>query len=252
MAIRDAKARAVSRLRRLRNRLDREIAIIVRPLNEEGGRLSTDPENLRTALAVRTDILAALENLGAGDVQSETAIAAAEAAKEVVKTIPVESFSPSMAATIERIVLTQLDGFPKIWDEAADNIRLIVDRAIVTGLGFPELLDRVAAQMNLTFSQAETLAEAAIMAAHRQTVLEIGKEMSGILYLYTGPKDGKIRPFCDQHRGKAFSKEALDALDNGQGLKPTSAFLGGYNCRHFLAPIDRGQAIEDPSIEVVE
>lgn len=56
------------------------------------------------------------------------------------------------------------------------------------------------------------------------------------LYLYTGPRDGITRPFCNVLINKVVSKEQMSALNNGQGLSVRSSG-GGYNCRHSWSPV---------------
>ncbi len=55
-------------------------------------------------------------------------------------------------------------------------------------------------------------------------------------YLYTGPRDGITRPFCNALINKVVSKEQMDKLNNGQGLSVQSSG-GGYNCRHSWSPV---------------
>lgn len=51
------------------------------------------------------------------------------------------------------------------------------------------------------------------------------------VYLYTGPADNRLRPFCRHHVGKVLSRGQIDRLDNKQ-LPNTFLTRGGYNCRH--------------------
>lgn len=54
-------------------------------------------------------------------------------------------------------------------------------------------------------------------------------------YLFSGPVDDVIRPFCLARVGKVFTRRDINAMDNGQLPNP---FItgGGYGCRHtFLA-----------------
>jgi len=58
------------------------------------------------------------------------------------------------------------------------------------------------------------------------------------LYVYVGPVDAVVRPFCLQHVGRVYTRAEIDALDNGQ-LPNVFVTGGGYNCRHLWAPISR-------------
>jgi hypothetical protein len=50
-------------------------------------------------------------------------------------------------------------------------------------------------------------------------------------YVFFGPVDVRLRPFCETHVGKVYSRAEIAELDNKQ---LPNAFLtgGGYNCRH--------------------
>jgi len=56
-------------------------------------------------------------------------------------------------------------------------------------------------------------------------------------YLFSGPVDDVIRPFCQRYVGKVLTRKEIDALDNGQ---LPNAFItgGGYNCRHTWLAVE--------------
>lgn len=56
------------------------------------------------------------------------------------------------------------------------------------------------------------------------------------LYLYTGPKDGETRDFCQPLINKVVTEKQMSQLNNGQGL-PVKISGGGYNCRHSWSPV---------------
>lgn len=56
-------------------------------------------------------------------------------------------------------------------------------------------------------------------------------------FLYLGPDDQITREFCAERVGKVFTLKQIEGWDNGQGL-PADIYLGGYNCRHELVPVD--------------
>ena len=57
-----------------------------------------------------------------------------------------------------------------------------------------------------------------------------------ILYAYAGPNDAKTRPFCGTLINKAFTREQISGLSNGQTASPPSVSGGGFNCRHLWVP----------------
>ena len=62
-------------------------------------------------------------------------------------------------------------------------------------------------------------------------------------FLYSGPIDGRLRPFCAEHIGRVFSRKAIDAMDNGQ-LPNVYLTCGGHQCRHTWLPIAHGALYE--------
>jgi hypothetical protein len=90
-----------------------------------------------------------------------------------------------------------------------------------------------------TLTRVVTAIDTSLFAFHRFALLEQAEESGVDLFEYSGPDDAVIRPFCERHVDKVYTRGDLDREDNGQGLEPTSAFLGGYNCRHRLAPVRR-------------
>jgi len=68
-----------------------------------------------------------------------------------------------------------------------------------------------------------------------ETVIQ-GQKMGLNLFLYVGGLIKTSRDFCRERDGKVFSWDEIKTWDNGQ-LAPASVYLGGYNCRHHLAPV---------------
>jgi len=62
-------------------------------------------------------------------------------------------------------------------------------------------------------------------------------------FLYSGPIDGRLRPFCAERVGRVFSRKAIDAMDNGQ-LPNAYLTCGGHQCRHTWLPLPHGAVYE--------
>lgn len=72
-----------------------------------------------------------------------------------------------------------------------------------------------------------------------RTAHQLKAESIGLDYFrYSGPADDVTRPFCISKIGKAYSRDEIDKLDNGQ-TGPGTALIacGGYNCRHRWAAV---------------
>jgi hypothetical protein len=85
-------------------------------------------------------------------------------------------------------------------------------------------------------SQLETELNTGLAGFSRSVNLYKAQELGLEYFLYVGPNDSKTREFCLERVGKVFTTEEISMWDNGQGL-PASIYLGGYNCRHRLAPV---------------
>tara|TARA_B100001094_G_scaffold193314_1_gene187221 strand:- start:16572 stop:17549 length:978 start_codon:yes stop_codon:yes gene_type:complete len=142
------------------------------------------------------------------------------------------------------------------WFETAINEGLLgahgrtqalkIKEALSASLGFKpvkELAQNLAAEMDASLPQRLTEARTRMAQADRvahqiitETLEEDGDEF---LIGYTGPpaNDKAIRPFCSVLTGKAFTKEQVASLDNGQTSITVAIAGGGYNCRHNLVPV---------------
>lgn len=102
-----------------------------------------------------------------------------------------------------------------------------------------ELNDRLA-------SHLETELNTGVAAFQRTVSTQKANDLGLKKFLYEGPDDDVIRPFCEERVGQIFTDEEARDWDNGQGL-PADIFLGGYNCRHRKIYLDDedAEALED-------
>jgi hypothetical protein len=98
-------------------------------------------------------------------------------------------------------------------------------------------IQRVAVQ-TLVPLRAQVVGENIPADAPLATASDMLPRPSDQLYWYAGPTDALVRPFCRLHVGKVYTREEIDALDNGQ-LGEVFLTAGGYNCRHLWMPISR-------------
>lgn len=113
----------------------------------------------------------------------------------------------------------------------------------VTGLkadpSLREELRREVLEMALgpVLSQAQQLDEAA-----RELNRDV-EELDPVGFVYLGPLDGLMRPFCETLHLKWFTWGEIEDLDNAQ-LPDAFATRGGYNCRHGWYAIFAGEENE--------
>ena len=99
-----------------------------------------------------------------------------------------------------------------------------------------DLMHDLAETLDVELYQARTLYDTTVNVFARQ--VEAMKSREGDVFAFLGPADTKLRPFCHAHVGKVFTREQIDALDNGQ---VGNVFLtgGGYNCRHQFVAVSK-------------
>jgi len=107
------------------------------------------------------------------------------------------------------------------------------------------LLSQLAAVLDGEQARAATLYDTNVSIVQRLSVQAVpsvpgdaATDSGAPLYVFVGPVDDVIRPFCLRHVGRVYARAEIDALDNGQ-LPNTFVTGGGYNCRHLWAPISR-------------
>lgn len=250
--------RARDQLNELRGILNRRIAALLMELSKEGdsARLSRTKESLATASRVRQQILAIMIREGLQPTVTTVEANAAAEAQDIAREVNLGDFNGNAVSQLEAIVSGQLTDITATFRAANEEIAAAMRAGITTGSNLQDVINEIANILDTTFSRAQAAADSAIMAAGRQVTLAATEQASQVtgevyVYVYTGPDDMKIRPFCSEHIGKAYTLGALEKLDNGDGQpKPVSAYLGGYNCRHTLSPMPLIDAV-DEGLEVI-
>ncbi|TAK59415.1 MAG: hypothetical protein EPO24_07710 [Bacteroidetes bacterium] len=123
--------------------------------------------------------------------------------------------------------------FKGLQDEQREIIMEEVRKAVGAGKGFTDLRDALG-KRGMGAAHAETLANTSLAAFDNAIHVEFATQSGITKFKYDGPVNATTRPFCREHAGKIYTIAELDAMDNGQGLKPTSVYLGGYRCQHYL------------------
>lgn len=231
----------ISRAKEILRRID---------LDPDGKHIAARDE-LSNLSAIRTELLALLRRDGRDAAVSIAEQGVVDAMDEAMSEGPDEpggavSFKASARRRVMVSIGGALDSVAAAFDDGAAAIRRLLDVSEVAGAPTARLLGDVADAIDTSASRARAAAETAIIAAHRAVTVqqaESGAEALGerIGYLYDGPDDDKIRPFCSEHVGIVYTLKALERMDNGQGL-PVVPFAGGYRCRHRLSPIELAQA----------
>lgn len=245
--------RASRDLTELLARLDREIRRLLAALDTARGtdQLVGDREALVTATRVRQQVAQLLTERGQAAITTIASQRALEAANAVIASSDLPTVDIDATPELRRIVEGQTAEVAAVFTVAADEMRRAINAGISTGGSLADLVEEVAARLNVAVVRAQAAVDAAVMASGRRALM-LQAEATGLDYVfaYVGPNDGKTRPFCKALVGRAVSRARMASLDNGQGL-PTRDFCGGYNCRHSWAPLTREDAAAE-GIEVLE
>jgi len=119
-------------------------------------------------------------------------------------------------------------------DVVAKRIYQAVLRGVVTQADRDEILDGIAAALGKADADVRTLYDTSTSIFTRQAqVLDTEDDTA---FLYAGPIDARLRPFCEDHVGKVYTKDRIAQMDNGQ-LPNCLLSGGGYNCRHIWQPL---------------
>lgn len=241
--------RARVRLEQMRDVTVREMRRLLSRLDTAPGssKLTADKAALATVARTRVAIVTELRARG-GLVVDAAEQASADAAQTVADKVDLGKFNAETAKDIGRLVSGQADEVLKTFGAAEESIGQAMRAAVSTAAPIDDLIDEVAQVVETTYLRAMAAVDAAVMASGRLVMLQAGEEMAEELgtttvYKVVGPTDGKTRPWCREHVGNAYTRRALDGDDNGERQpKPVSAMLGGYNCRHSLAPMTLEEA----------
>jgi len=95
-----------------------------------------------------------------------------------------------------------------------------------------------------TAAEIKTLANTALLNAYRAENVIAAAGTDPDAWVYLGPNDDAIRPFCKELVNKYVTPDGITKLDNGTGMDPIVSG-GGYNCRHVWAPLYGTEQLEE-------
>lgn len=156
----------------------------------------------------------------------------------------VEALGGAMDSKLEALrVLHEMD----LLDEGealSQELWRAVARGVIGGRPAPAILDDLSEILDVSEPHLQTLYDTSVSIFGRQVEALHADPAPDTPFLYMGPADKKTRPFCRARVGKAFTREQIDAMDNGQ---IDNVFLtgGGYNCRHTWVEISKFSELID-------
>ena len=224
---REDLAQVLARLRAHLATLLQEAAV------DEEGRLTEGAANVEIAQGLARDLRRILAELGydqAIEVALDAFDTGAAPLGDSYSTVTREGL-----AAFANGVVAELTGH--IVQEAAQALHDAMLVGATSQAPRADLVAELASRAQVTLGQAVTELDTSLMAFFREGLVATSEEAGFDLFRYDGPDDRLTRPFCNEHVGRVYTQADLDAEDNGQGLAPTSRYLGGYRCRHSLSPV---------------
>ena len=165
---------------------------------------------------------------------------------QTLKTIKAEyellSIKPKLSEagkiSIQALNNVSIDAFALYERDVAQTIYNGILRTALTNVPLTEAISAAQALLQ-DLSQAgkiRTIAETKYMEFIRGTEAIIAKDAGYNRFLYAGPIDDKIRPFCLDRVYKIYTRDEIDSMNNGQ-IDEVFISGGGYNCRHKWIPV---------------
>jgi hypothetical protein len=173
------------------------------------------PELARTAYG------ATLDRLAAEVLRGESAVSVA-----------------SIQAQIEALRLLASSQLLSEGDRVAAALWQSVMRGIFAGRTQARMLQDLALVIDRSESQIRTLYDTSVSVFGRQVEALTADPGPETVFAYVGPDDDVTRPFCEARVGKAFTRQAIERMDNGQ-IGNVFLTAGGYNCRHSWVELSR-------------
>lgn len=237
----------------LRQAERRMLPVLIDALNDRGSARAFEAARL---VAIRDGLREALTAGGYDELILDYTGTRLEAvAKRVAATVRVDAeFVPDVAQMVRALQgVLRLDLLSQ-GDEITRTVMRAVMRNVIGGVDTNTAIADLAKQLDLTYAQTRTLYDTSVSTYQRQVAAAQSPDDGAAAYVYTGPVDGKMRPFCRDLVGRVLTRDAIDDLDNGQ---TANVYLtgGGYNCRHmwtWTAGISELDALADTGMRVPE
>ena len=113
-------------------------------------------------------------------------------------------------------------------DEGA-KVEAAARRAVLTG--DKALVDAAGRALHQATRRVDLATHELPMSLSREQAQVLADHAGAERFRYFGPKDSVNRAFCRERIGKVYSRQDIEAMDNGHGLD-VRLHCGGWRCRH--------------------
>jgi len=201
-----------------------------------------NPESLAVLLSPDADLTTFILQSGLGDALADFIASTDDIKDAMTNGLSAVGIDPA-ASTQPQLDFLQAQAANAIFEDViAPDFKSAVRSALTSVVQeIPLTVVKSNLEMRLQRSTGRQLTEI------RTQVSEYGRSITATaaaaadldLYLYTGPVDGIVRPFCKQLVNLVVDEKQMSQLNNGQG-RPVKTSCGGYNCRHSWSPVTAG------------
>lgn len=228
-------------------RVYRRLAALVRTAlatweTDAEGRTVTSAANLVRLLALRRQARRLVRDAGFDEAASIAVSGPLDTlAASIIRSHGGAVVGPNLAQLLQAWKDLRLADLLGVADEAARVIARVALDGTIGLRSVDRLILDVARALELSQRQARTVYDTAVSIFSRQVELSQAEGTPDELFVYVGPIDQRMRPFCEDWIGKVRTREFWDRLDNGQsgGVGNVMVFAGGWNCRHALKRVSR-------------
>lgn len=225
-------------------RVYRRLAALVRAAlatweTDAEGRTVTSAANLVRLLALRRQARRLVRDAGFDEAASIAVSGPLDAlAASIIRSHGGAVVGPNLAQLLRAWKDLRLADLLGVADEAARVIARVALDGTIGLRSVDRLILDVARALELSQRQARTVYDTAVSIFSRQVELSQAEGAPDELFVYVGPIDQRMRPFCEDWIGKVRVRTAIERLDNGQ-LPNVLVSGGGYNCRHVWKRVSR-------------
>lgn len=151
---------------------------------------------------------------------------------------------PFLAQRVQALQVLAVQDLLHQGDVVAQALYRTVRDAVLGGTPADVGLERLAEVLDREVSEVRTLYDTATATWGRLVEQQSSTGEADELFLYAGPVDAKMRPFCADQIGKVYSRARIATLDNGQRLDVLTA-CGGWACRHVWMRLSPASELAD-------
>lgn len=234
-------ARFARELSRVLAALERDLVGLVAGVREgKRGVLS----KVGRLLTLRKEIREALTRAGYSNLATRTSLDVVERMAQAAQASAIVRESAALgqvtAARLKTLAALMREDLLGVGEALAHQVWRSAVFSIYTNRPVKDIVSDLATAIEKSRAQAQTLFDTQVSIVGRQVVAQEPNTPEQA-YLYVGPVDGKVRPFCMERVGRVFTRAAIDRMDNGS-MPNVFVTAGAWNCRHSW------MAVSDPAL----